>query len=280
MFGSELYQAFRTVKATFDPTGIFNPGRIVDTPPITSHLRFGAGYDTPDPVTSFDFSGNGGFGRAVEMCSGVGMCRKKQDGTMCPSFMVTQEEAHSTRGRANVLRLAMSGRLGEAELSDHAVHEVLDLCLECRACKSECPVNVDVARFKSEFMSATGTAWDAASRPGARQRQRACTLGKPAGADVERPASSAIGRRLTEEWLGIDRRRTPPIWARRTMRDRLSSVPPRQPAPRAVLFADTFTNFSDPEIGVAAFELLNLAVSEPGLRHTCAAAARSSHRVC
>src|SRR6185436_4352254 len=138
---------------TFDPTGVFNPGRIVDTPPITSHLRFGAGYDTPDPVTNFDFSGNGGFGRAVEMCSGVGMCRKKQDGTMCPSFMVTQEEAHSTRGRANVLRLAMSGRLGDAGLGDEGVREVLDLCLECRACKAECPVGVDVARFKSEFLA-------------------------------------------------------------------------------------------------------------------------------
>ena len=153
MFGSELYQAFRAVKRTFDPNGLFNPGRIVDTPPITSHLRFGAGYQTPAPATMFDFSEHKGFGRAVEMCSGVGLCRKTREGTMCPSFMVTREEAHSTRGRANTLRLAMNGELGDAKLSDQGVHDVLDLCLECRACKSECPVGVDVARFKSEFLS-------------------------------------------------------------------------------------------------------------------------------
>ena len=103
---------------TFDPNGLFNPGRIVDTPPITSHLRFGAGYATPAPATFFDFSEHGGFGRAVEMCSGVGLCRKTREGTMCPSYMVTRDEAHSTRGRANMLRLAMSGQLGDAKLSD------------------------------------------------------------------------------------------------------------------------------------------------------------------
>jgi NAD-dependent dihydropyrimidine dehydrogenase PreA subunit len=153
MFGPELYQAFRTVKQTFDPQGLFNPGRIVDTPPITSHLRFGAGYVTPDPPTFFDYAAFGGFGRAVEMCSGVGACRKTQSGTMCPSYMATRDEAHSTRGRANVLRLAMSGRIADTGLDDHGVHEVLDLCLECRACKSECPVGVDVGRYKSEFLA-------------------------------------------------------------------------------------------------------------------------------
>ncbi len=257
MFGSELYQAFRTVKATFDPTGIFNPGRIVNTPPITSHLRFGAGYDTPDPVTNFDFSEHGGFGRAVEMCSGVGLCRKTQDGTMCPSFMVTKEESHSTRGRANVLRLAMSGRLGDAELSDQGVHDVLDLCLECRACKSECPVGVDVARFKSEFLSGY---WD---RHGTPLRARAlgnvallARWGSRLAPMSNALASSAIGRRLNEAWLGIDRRRTPPLWSRQTLRARLADTSSRVPQPRAVLFADTFTDYADPDIGVAAFELL------------------------
>ncbi|MGH9201868.1 MAG: FAD-binding and (Fe-S)-binding domain-containing protein, partial [Vicinamibacterales bacterium] len=260
MFGSELYQAFRAVKATFDPVGLFNPGRIVNTPAITSHLRFGAGYQTPEPQTNFDFSEHGGFGRAVEMCSGVGQCRKKQDGTMCPSFMVTQEEAHSTRGRANVLRLAMNGRLGDAELSDHAVHEVLDLCLECRACRSECPVGVDVARFKSEFLSGY---WDRHGTP-----LRARALGNVAqlarwGSRLaplsNAIASSAIGRRLNEQWLGIDRRRVPPVWSRRTLTNRLARATSRVAAPRAVLFVDTFTQHADPEIGVAAFEVLELA---------------------
>ena len=153
MFGPVLYQAFRTIKRTFDPKGIFNPGKIVDSPPLTSNLRFGAGYVTPKPVTFFDYSDYGGMAGAVEMCSGLGACRKKLDGTMCPSYMATREEAHSTRGRANVLRLAMNGRLGEAGLGDEGVFEVLDLCLECRACKAECPVGVDVARFKSEFLA-------------------------------------------------------------------------------------------------------------------------------
>ena len=153
MFGPTLYEAFREIKRTFDPLGILNPGKIVDAPPITSNLRFGAGYQTPNPPTWFDYSEYGGMGGAVEMCSGVGACRKKLAGTMCPSYMATREEAHSTRGRANVLRLAMAGRLGEAGLGDEGVYEVLDLCLECRACKAECPVGVDVARFKSEFLA-------------------------------------------------------------------------------------------------------------------------------
>ena len=113
------------------------------------------------------------------MCSGVGLCRKKHEGTMCPSYMATKDEAHSTRGRANVLRLAMTGQLGDAGLSDQGVHEVLDLCLECRACKQECPVSVDVARYKSEFLAGY---WE---RHGTSLRARAvrqCALGRGDGA--------------------------------------------------------------------------------------------------
>ena len=116
MFGDTLYEAFREIKRTFDPHGIFNPGKIVDSPPLTSNLRFGAGYQTPNPTTWFDYSEYGGFGGAVEMCSGVGACRKKLSGTMCPSYMATRDEKDSTRGRANTLRLAMAGRLGESGL--------------------------------------------------------------------------------------------------------------------------------------------------------------------
>ena len=153
MFGSTLYDAFRRVKQTFDPEGIFNPGKIVDSPPLTTNLRYGADYETPDPPAYFDHSEHGGLGRAVEMCSGVGACRKTLTGTMCPSYMATRDERHSTRGRANALRHAMQGRLAESGLGDEGVFEVLDLCLECRACKTECPTGVDVARFKSEFLA-------------------------------------------------------------------------------------------------------------------------------
>jgi FAD/FMN-containing dehydrogenase len=121
MFGDTLYEAFREIKRTFDPQGIFNPGKIVDSPPLTSHLRFGAGYQTPNVKTFFDYSEFGGFGGAVEMCSGIGACRKKLSGTMCPSYMATREEKDSTRGRANTLRLAMAGRLGESGLGDQGV---------------------------------------------------------------------------------------------------------------------------------------------------------------
>jgi len=260
MFGPELYQAFRTVKQTFDPQGLFNPGRIVDTPPITSHLRFGAGYVTPDPVTFFDYASFGGFGRAVEMCSGVGACRKTQSGTMCPSYMATRDEAHSTRGRANVLRLAMSGRMADTGLDDHGVHEVLDLCLECRACKSECPVGVDVGRYKSEFLAGYyerhGVPFEA--RAIGRIHELA-PWGSRFAPIANALAGSALGRRVNEALLGIDRRRQPPHWARHTLRERLGRAPSRTQTPRAVLFADTFTSHVEPEIGVAAFELLDHA---------------------
>jgi len=256
MFGSELYQAFRAVKRTFDPEGIFNPGRIVDTPPITSHLRFGAGYQTPTPPARFDFSAHDGFGRAVEMCSGVGLCRKTSAGTMCPSFMVTREEAHSTRGRANALRLAMSGALGDAKLSDRGVHDVLDLCLECRACKSECPVGVDMARYKSEFLHGY---WE---RHGLSLRAHAFGHAHATSALGSRlaPMSNAIAntppvRWLMERTIGVDRRRSLPKWTRRTLRRQAGSNPPAG-GHHALLFVDTFTEYERPDIGVAALEVL------------------------
>ena len=219
MFGSELYQAFRSVKKTFDPNGIFNPGRIVDTPPITSHLRYGAGYSTPSPVTFFDFSDHAGFGQAVEMCSGVGLCRKKREGTMCPSYMVTRDEAHSTRGRANTLRLAMAGQLGDAKLSDQGVHDVLDLCLECRACKSECPVGVDMARYKSEFLAGYwdrhGVSLTAHVFGGART---AAVWGSRFAPISNAIANTPLARWAAEKLTGMDRRRSLPQWTRRTLR--------------------------------------------------------------
>jgi FAD/FMN-containing dehydrogenase/Fe-S oxidoreductase len=263
MFGPVLYAAFRTVKRTFDPSGVFNPGKIIDAPPLTSNLRYGAGYVTASPVTFFDYTEHGGLGRAVEMCSGLGACRKTLEGTMCPSYMATREEKHSTRGRANTLRLAMAGRLDEAGLGDEEVHEVLDLCLECRACKAECPVGVDVARFKSEFLAGY---W---SRHGTPLRARVFghvhTLAKWGArfAPLSNVAGrSASGRWIGERMLGVDRRRTMPAWTSRTFsrqfdkrRGRACSAPRQS----VVLFNDTFTNYCHPEIGVAAAEVLESA---------------------
>ncbi len=271
MFGPQLYDAFRRVKRAFDPAGLFNPGKIVDAPPMTSNLRFGAGYPTPDPVTFFDFSEHGGMGRGVEMCSGLGACRKTLEGTMCPSYMATREEKHSTRGRANTLRLAMAGRLGDAGLSDHAVHDVLDLCLECRACKAECPVGVDVARFKSEFLAGY---WQRNGMP-LRTRVIGHVRGLSEWASRVAPianalAGSRVGRWLNEQILGIDRRRTPPRFVRDTLERGFARRPPQSARPStidsaisrpqpALLFADTFTNFNHPEIGRAAADVLEAA---------------------
>ena len=282
MFGPILYEAFRGVKRAFDPSGLFNPGKIVDTPPLTANLRYGAGYTTPDPATFFDYGEHGGMGRAVEMCSGLGVCRKTLEGTMCPSFMATREEKHSTRGRANVLRLAMAGRLGESGLGDEGVGDVLDLCLECRACKAECPVGVDVARFKSEFLA------DYYRRHGTPMRARAIghIHGMSKVASRVAPLANALvrstaGRWLNEQLFGIDRRRTLPAWTRATFAQQfrrrqpaLSSqtlVPsPQSPVPSVILFTDTFTNYNHPEIGLAAIDVLAAAGIQTRLvPHVC-----------
>ncbi|MQA29036.1 MAG: FAD-binding oxidoreductase, partial [Luteitalea sp.] len=183
---------------------------------------------------------------------------KTLDGTMCPSYMVTREEAHSTRGRANVLRLAMAGRLGESGLGDQGVHDVLDLCLECRACKAECPVGVDMARFKSEFLA------DYHTRHGSPLSAR--VLGHVhemarLGSRLAPISNWAVGapavRWLNERLLGLDRRRIPPPWSRRTLGDLFARRRAKTPSsPRAVLFGDTFTNYYSPQIGLAAADLI------------------------
>ena len=267
MFGSDLYEAFRTVKRTFDPEGLFNPGKIVDAPPLTANLRYGPDYRTPDPPAAFDHGEHGGLGRAVEMCSGVGACRKTLNGTMCPSYMATRDEAHSTRGRANALRLAMNGGLGGG-LGGRDVHDVLDLCLECRACKTECPVGVDMARFKSEFLA------DYHRRNGTPLRARVLGHVRALSALASRAAPLVNPwldrdwvRALNERLLGIDRRRSLPPWARRTLaavwRRRRSGGGAAQPD--AVLFNDTFTNYYSPEIGLAAAGVLEAAGLTVGL---------------
>ncbi len=195
------------------------------------------------------------MGGAVEMCSGLGACRKKLEGTMCPSYMATLEEAHSTRGRANVLRLAMSGRLGESGLGDEGVYRVLDLCLECRACKAECPVGVDVARFKSEFLA---DYWKRHGTP-AHARMLGARMKSQDGAARWRVwpiFASGLGavRAMNERLFGIDRRRSLPRWSRRTFRDLTAHRD--APNPEVLIFNDTFTNFYNPEIGVAAMDVL------------------------
>jgi FAD/FMN-containing dehydrogenase/Fe-S oxidoreductase len=255
MYGDTLYEAFRAIKRTFDPRGIFNPGKIVDSPPLAANLRFGAGYRTPNPRTFFDYSEFGGLGGAVEMCSGLGACRKTLEGTMCPSYMATREETHTTRGRANALRLAMTGKLREAGLDDESTYAALDLCLECRACKAECPVGVDMARFKSEFLAGY---WETHGTP-----LSAKFLGNVHG--FARAASPLAGlvnltsdwpwvRQINETLFGIDRRRNLPKLAEKSRRKQLFDKGSSDP--EVLIFDDTFTKYFDPEIGVAAREVI------------------------
>ena len=177
---------------------------------------------------------------------------------MCPSYMATRDEAHSTRGRANVLRQAMQGRLGESGLGDEAVYRVLDLCLECRACKTECPVGVDVARFKSEFLA------DHHQRHGTPLGARALGHINNVSGWASRLApvvNATLGlgwvRRLNERVLGIDQRRTLPKWVSKTLASRWRERTAVSTGERVLLFKDTFTNYFHPEIGLAAAGVLD-----------------------
>lgn len=152
LFGPVLYQALREIKAAFDPHNLMNPGKIVDAPPLTENLRMGPGYQTIALETVFDWRSDQGFAGAIEMCNGAGVCRKLGAGTMCPSYMATRDEHDTTRARANALRNALAGRIPHDELYSEEMYGVMDLCLGCKACKSECPSAVDLAKIKAEYL--------------------------------------------------------------------------------------------------------------------------------
>jgi len=272
-FGPRIYAAFREIKRVFDPPGLMNPGKIVDGPPIDASLRYGPEYTTMAVATYFDWSRDGGFARAVELCSGVGACRKTGEGTMCPSYMVTREEEHSTRGRANVLRAVLSGLLPPSELTGRRLYEALDLCLECKGCKAECPANVDMAKLKFEFLARYHEVHGLPLRAWAFGNFR--TVARMAHALL--PVSSWLATSHPVRWMmevasGVDRRRPlPPIapetflrwWEHARRRARPAPGPGGGPVRGAqasrgpvALFADTFTIYNDPAIGRAAVELL------------------------
>jgi len=154
MFGPELVQAFSEFKAIWDPAGKMNPGKVSDPAPLDANLRLGTGYRPAQPKTHFAFAADeGSLANATLRCVGVGKCRRHEGGTMCPSYMVTREEQHSTRGRAHLLHEMLAGDVLNGGWGEEAVKEALDLCLACKGCKAECPVNVDMATYKAEFLS-------------------------------------------------------------------------------------------------------------------------------
>ncbi len=249
MFGPEIMELHRRVKLVFDPGGRMNPGKIVAPPRMTENLRFGDSYTAEAPETWFDYSADGGWDRAVEKCNGMAVCRKLDAGSMCPSYMVTLEEEHSTRGRANSLREAMRGNLQGVE--SKAVLDALDLCLECKACKTECPVGVDMARYKSEFLAQHYRATH--HTPAAAHFFGRIHDFAKAGSYLPRLAN--IGNRLASPLLKrvahVDSRRSLPELAGNPFRDswkrrRRGAREDHGDRPRAILFDDTFHNFFQP----------------------------------
>lgn len=262
MYGPRLMQAFRELKRAFDPEDRMNPGNIVASPGLTEHLRYGPQYVTWEPPTLLDFSDQGGFAAAVELCNGVGVCRKTLEGTMCPSYMVTRDEEHSTRGRANALRAVLSGALPPAEFTGRRLYEILDLCLECKACKAECPSNVDMAKLKYEFLHHY---YQAHGLPLRNRLFGRIARVNALAARAPRLANALTGfapvRWLLEALVGIDRRRPLPPLAAEPFPTWFARRPAPAAAPRGevVLFHDTFTTYNVPEVGRAAVELLEAA---------------------
>jgi FAD/FMN-containing dehydrogenase/Fe-S oxidoreductase len=263
MYGPRLVQAFRELKRAFDPDNRMNPGNIVDSPGLTEHLRYGPQYVTWEPATRLDFSGQGGFAAAVELCNGVGVCRKSLEGTMCPSYMATRDEEHSTRGRANALRAILSGRLPPAEFTGRRLYEVMDLCLECKGCKAECPANVDMAKLKYEFLYHYHRAHGLPLRNRLFGRiARVNALGARLPGLANGLAGLAASRWLLEKVAGIDRRRPLPALAPQTFEDwfrRRRRAAAEGARGEVILFHDTFVTYNVPEIGRAAVELLEAA---------------------
>ncbi len=253
-FGDEVYEAFRQVKAAFDPEGRLNPGNIVDALPIDRHLRFGADYQTVPLYENLDWSADHGFAGAVEMCNGAAVCRKVDGETMCPSYMVTFEEEHSTRGRANLLRAAMMGLLPRDQLFGERMAEVMELCISCKACKTECPSRVDMAKIKLEWQ---GHYWRHHA-PSLRTRLFAhMPLFSRIGSRFAPLANAVLGFRLTRNLLdlalGIDRRRKLPSFEPAFTSQSRPFTPTGK---KVVLYVDTWANYHETAVAQAAWDVL------------------------
>ncbi|NOX37753.1 MAG: FAD-binding protein [Calditrichaeota bacterium] len=267
VFGRELHQAFREVKGMFDPENLFNPGKIVDAPQPwdPAILRFHPTYQTPqNPSSTFlDFSRDGGFAGLVEMCNGQGNCRNLLTGVMCPSFKATRDEAHSTRGRANALRAAITARLGPDGFRDPELFKVLDWCLACKACKRECPSIVDMAKLKTEYLAAYYQRVGIPRKARLLGRvHRLYQLGRLFPGLARWVSSGTFTRWVLEKLFDIDRRRSLPVPVGKTFHSWFFSRPSGKsatPRPRVLFWVDTFTNYLEPEIGQAAVAVLEAA---------------------
>ncbi len=263
MFGSRMQRAFETIKDTFDPTCLFNPGKIVHAPRMDDRelFRYKPDYQVKPISTALDWSEWGGFGAAVEMCNNNGACRKANVGVMCPSYRATGDEQHLTRGRANTLRLAISGQLGDDALVSDAMYETMDLCVGCKGCKRECPTGVDMAKMKVEFLHHYHQhhrrllkdrliAYLPRYAPFASRFSYILNL-------RDRVAPLAL---LSEKLFGLSAQRSLPQWRGKRFDERLeASVGTAGADNEVVLLVDTFNRYFEPDNARAALAVLTAA---------------------
>jgi FAD/FMN-containing dehydrogenase/Fe-S oxidoreductase len=258
MYGSRIVRAFEEVKDKFDPGGLFNPGKIVRPPKMDDRtlMRFKPGYRQVKVETAFDWSDWGGFASAAEMCNNNGACRKSDPGVMCPSYRATGDEQHLTRGRANTLRLALSGQLGADALTSDAMAETMSLCVSCKGCRRECPTGVDMAKMKLEFMA------QFRKRHGLTMRDRLIAY-LPRFAPWASVLSGFLNLRkpggllawLGESLFGLSAKRALPRWAPHVWRGATNTDAGRE----VVLLVDTFNRYFEPENAEAAERVLTRA---------------------
>jgi FAD/FMN-containing dehydrogenase/Fe-S oxidoreductase len=247
-FGPRLTAALGEIKSWLDPKGLMNPGKIVNPPRMDerSLFRFKPGYETRVPPTVLDWSAWGGFDKAVEMCNNNGHCRKFDAGTMCPSYRATMDEVHLTRGRANTLRLALSGQLGAS--AEQSVKDALDLCVSCKGCKRECPTGVDMARMKIEFLA------QYKAKHGLSARDRAIGYLPRYASWAARLAPLAnLASSVLRSSLGFSSKRELPKWRSDYFRETGTE------SGDVVLFVDTFNRYFEPENACAALRVLEAA---------------------
>ena len=262
MLGSRIVAAFGEIKRAFDPSGTLNPGKIVNPTRMDdrSLMRYHEGYRALPVTTVLDWSDLGGWTGATEMCNNNGACRKRDPGLMCPSFRATGDERHTTRGRANTLRLALTGQLGPDALTSSEMYDTFSLCVGCKACAKECPTGVDMARMKIEFLHHYHR------RPGLPLRERLVAwLPRFAPWAARLPVLTNLGKpdgllaRAGERVLGLTARRERPQWRRDVFRGAATQVGADTDRPEVLLWVDTFNTYFEPENARAAHRVLEAA---------------------
>ncbi|MEP5363242.1 MAG: FAD-linked oxidase C-terminal domain-containing protein [Reichenbachiella sp.] len=262
--GEKNYELLKEVKRTWDPKGIFNPGKITDTPPMDSCLRYTADQKDDEIKTYFNWDKNQGVLRSAELCNGSGDCRKSagSGGTMCPSYMATQNEKDTTRARSNILREILTNSDKVNKFDNEEIKEVLDLCLSCKGCKSECPSNVDMARLKAEFQQ---NYYDANGLPIQTRMMGEFAANMKMASKVPALYNFVFGNKLTggiaKAVMGVHQDRSMPPIASRTMSSwydqKKGKFLSRQSDKKVYVFCDEFTNYLDAEIGIKAIKLLD-----------------------